>query len=147
MFVDVFLLLSGFLFCRILLIELERRQGKLNVLILYVGRYIRLTPAYLAIIGFYMTWFPSMGSGPLWQQRIEREQERCQSSWWTNILYINNYINSDKLVSIYLHFFLLRIYIICKQDIMRWMREQTKSFIIKLAWTVKSRLFQKSDLV
>lgn len=99
LFVDVFLLLSGFLFCRILLIELERRKGRLNVLILYIGRYIRLTPAYLAIIGFYITWFPSIGSGPLWQQRIEREQERCETSWWTNILYINNYINSDKLVS------------------------------------------------
>ncbi|KAI8121125.1 Nose resistant to fluoxetine protein 6 [Lucilia cuprina] len=97
LFVDVFLLLSGFLFCRILLIELERRKGKLNVLILYVGRYIRLTPAYLAIIGFYITWFPSIGSGPLWQQRIEREQERCQLSWWSNILYINNYIGSGKL--------------------------------------------------
>ncbi|TMW53381.1 hypothetical protein DOY81_001503, partial [Sarcophaga bullata] len=97
LFVDVFLLLSGFLFCRILLIELERRKGRLNVLILYIGRYIRLTPAYLAIIGFYITWFPNIGSGPLWQQRIEREQERCQTSWWTNILYINNYINSDKL--------------------------------------------------
>ncbi|KAM7346795.1 nose resistant to fluoxetine protein 6-like isoform 2-T2 [Cochliomyia hominivorax] len=97
LFVDIFLLLSGFLFCRILLIELERRQGRLNVLILYIGRYIRLTPAYLAIIGFYITWLPSIGSGPLWQQRMNREQERCETSWWANILYINNYINPGKL--------------------------------------------------
>lgn len=97
--VDVFLLLSGFLFCRILLIELHRRHGQINVLVLYIARWIRLTPAYLVIIGFYMTWFPSLGDGPLWQQRIEREQERCISSWFLNILYINNYFNIDKLVS------------------------------------------------
>ncbi|XP_067639934.1 nose resistant to fluoxetine protein 6-like isoform X2 [Eurosta solidaginis] len=96
LFVDTFLLLSGFLFCRILLIELERRGGRINPLVLYVGRYIRLTPAYMAIIGFYMTWFPSIGSGPLWQERIVREQERCQASWWLNILYVNNYFNTDK---------------------------------------------------
>ncbi|KAL9880686.1 nose resistant to fluoxetine protein 6-like isoform 2-T2 [Glossina fuscipes fuscipes] len=95
--VDVFLLLSGFLFCRILLVELRRRHGQINVLVLYVARWIRLTPAYLVTIGFYMTWFPSLGDGPLWQQRIEREQERCISSWFLNILYINNYFNVDKL--------------------------------------------------
>lgn len=96
---DTFLLLSGFLFCRILLIELERRRGHINPLILYAGRYIRLTPAYMAIIGFYMTWFPSIGSGPLWRERIVREQERCQASWWLNILYVNNYFHTDKFVS------------------------------------------------
>lgn len=96
LFVDTFLLLSGFLFCRILLVELERRRGRINPLILYAGRYIRLTPAYMAIIGFYMTWFPSIGSGPLWRERIVREQERCQASWWLNILYVNNYFNTDK---------------------------------------------------
>uniref|UniRef100_A0A1A9X1E4 Uncharacterized protein n=1 Tax=Glossina brevipalpis TaxID=37001 RepID=A0A1A9X1E4_9MUSC len=95
--VDVFLLLSGFLFCRILLIELHRRHGQINVFILYIARWIRLTPAYLVIIGFYITWFPSLGDGPLWQQRIQREQERCLSSWLLNILYINNYFNVDKL--------------------------------------------------
>ncbi|XP_018793001.1 PREDICTED: nose resistant to fluoxetine protein 6-like [Bactrocera latifrons] len=96
LFVDTFMLLSGFLFCRILLIELERRRGHINPLILYAGRYIRLTPAYMAIIGFYMTWFPSIGSGPLWRERIVREQERCQASWWLNILYVNNYFQTDK---------------------------------------------------
>ncbi|XP_017489344.1 PREDICTED: nose resistant to fluoxetine protein 6-like, partial [Rhagoletis zephyria] len=96
LFVDTFLLLSGFLFCRIMLVELHRRRGQINPLILYIGRYIRLTPAYMAIIGFYMTWFPSIGSGPLWPERIRREQERCQASWWLNILYVNNYFNTDK---------------------------------------------------
>ncbi|XP_023037117.1 nose resistant to fluoxetine protein 6 [Drosophila willistoni] len=97
LFADMFLLLSGFLLCRILLFELERRGGKVNPLMLYVARYIRLTPAYIAIIGFYMTWFPHIGSGPIWNERIGLEKERCQDSWWLNILYINNYFGTDKL--------------------------------------------------
>lgn len=40
--VDTFLLISGFLMCRLLLLELEKRNGKINVLYLYIMRYIRL---------------------------------------------------------------------------------------------------------
>lgn len=79
--------------------EVEKRKGRLNPLFLYFGRYIRLTPPYMVVIGFYMTWFLNIGSGPIWQERIEPQQERCISSWWLNILYVNNYINTDKLVS------------------------------------------------
>lgn len=97
LFVDTFLLLSGFLFCRICIKELERRQGKINFAVLYVFRYIRLTPAYLAIIAFYATWFPQIGDGPLWNSRIGLEQKRCEESWWLNILYINNYFGTENL--------------------------------------------------
>lgn len=39
--VDTFLLLSGFLFARLLLVELDKRNGKINFLLLYIFRYIR----------------------------------------------------------------------------------------------------------
>jgi len=39
--VDSFLLLSGFLFARLVLIELDKRRGKINFGILYIFRYIR----------------------------------------------------------------------------------------------------------
>lgn len=39
--VDSFLLLSGFLFARLVLIELDKRRGKINFGLLYVFRYIR----------------------------------------------------------------------------------------------------------
>lgn len=56
-----------------------------------------MTPAYLMMIGLYSTWFIRIGDGPLWKQRISLEQERCQQSWWKNILYINNYYGNDAL--------------------------------------------------
>lgn len=113
--VDSFLLLSGFLFARLVLIEMDKRRGKINFGMLYVFRYIRcvlkffkkafndltsirrLTPAYLAMIGLYSTWFIRIGDGPLWKQKISLEQERCQASWWKNLLYINNYYGNDEL--------------------------------------------------
>lgn len=97
--VDTFLLLSGFLFAHLLMVELEKRHGNVNFLVVFLGRYIRLTPAYLAVIALYSTWLPKLGSGPLWDSRMGLEQERCQSSWWINLLYVNNYIGTDKIVS------------------------------------------------
>lgn len=95
--VDTFLLLSGFLFARLLLLELEKRKGRINFLFLYIARYIRLTPAYLSIIALYATVLPRFGSGPLWNYRIGLEKERCEHSWWSNLLYINNYVDTDQL--------------------------------------------------
>ncbi|XP_058803541.1 nose resistant to fluoxetine protein 6-like [Phymastichus coffea] len=93
--VDTFLLLSGFLFSRILLQELDKRKS-VNFLFLYIYRYFRLTPAYMVIVGLYVTWLPRLDSGPLWS-RMRLENERCIASWWANVLYINNYVNTDKL--------------------------------------------------
>lgn len=95
--VDSFLLLSGFLFARLLLIELDKRHGKVNFGLLYIFRYMRLTPAYGAIIALYATWLPRLGSGPLWDQQMQLEQARCRESWWRNALYINNYLGTDRI--------------------------------------------------
>ncbi|XP_001237269.4 nose resistant to fluoxetine protein 6 [Anopheles gambiae] len=95
--VDTFLLLSGFLFARLLLLELDKRQGRLNFGLLYLFRYVRLTPAYLAVIALYATWLPRLGDGPLWTERMELEQRRCRQSWWLNVLYVNNYFGTDSV--------------------------------------------------
>lgn len=38
-----------------------------------------------------------MGDGPIWNSRISVEQERCENSWWKNLLYINNYFGNEQL--------------------------------------------------
>lgn len=97
--VDTFLLLSGFLFAHLVLVELENRGGRVNFGLLYVFRYVRLTPAYLAVIAVYTTWLPRLGSGPMWSERMTREQDRCKESWWLNVLYVNNYVGTESIVS------------------------------------------------
>ncbi|KRT80969.1 Acyltransferase, partial [Oryctes borbonicus] len=93
--VDTFLFLGGFLLCRILIQELDKRKGKVNLLIIYIGRYIRLTPSYIVVIGLYCTFLYRLGNGPLWNSLMSKEKERCLNSWWANVLYINNYVNTD----------------------------------------------------
>lgn len=39
--VDSFLLLSGFLFARLVLVEMDKRRGRINFGLLYIFRYIR----------------------------------------------------------------------------------------------------------
>lgn len=54
---------------------------------------------YAIVIAFYCTMFLKIGTGPLWDEKVGAEVERCRESWWTNVLYINNYVEPQKLVS------------------------------------------------
>lgn len=58
-----------------------------------------MTPAYALIILFYASVFYKAGSGPLWDSFIGVERDSCRSFWWTNLLYINNYVPTESLVS------------------------------------------------
>lgn len=61
-------------------------------------RYFRLTPAYAAVIALALV-FPLFSSGPLWRETVDAVAQPCYQSWWTNLLYINNFVKTDKLVS------------------------------------------------
>ncbi|WKY00016.1 hypothetical protein Q1695_014695 [Nippostrongylus brasiliensis] len=50
---------------------------------------IRFWPAYVFCVLFMWILFPELSAGPLW---IHTDTvERCSSSWWKNILFINNF--------------------------------------------------------
>ncbi|KAF4533053.1 hypothetical protein B566_EDAN002616, partial [Ephemera danica] len=95
--VDTFFTISGFLVCYLLLQEFARRKGRINFLALYIHRYVRLTPVYMVVLGVYTTLLGQLGSGPLWQRKVGTEVARCGATWWANLLYINNYVSTDKL--------------------------------------------------
>lgn len=58
-----------------------------------------MLPASLVIIFFYATLFYKLGSGPRWVEVVRPERDYCQKNWWTNLLFINNYVNSHHMVS------------------------------------------------
>ncbi|EEB12840.1 conserved hypothetical protein [Pediculus humanus corporis] len=93
--VDTFFLLSGFLTGNQMLKDFDSKKFKL--ISGYVHRYIRLTPVYILVVGFYATILYHLGSGPLWKARVSLEQDRCAKNWWTNLLYVNNYVNTQDL--------------------------------------------------
>jgi hypothetical protein len=58
----------------------------------------RLTPPYAFLIFFYATLLSHLGCGPLWQQWVGRNRDYCLANWWSNLLYINNYMNVPEMV-------------------------------------------------
>lgn len=63
-----------------------------------VFRYIRLTVPYGFVVLLSGVYFENAG-GPLWRHIYQREQLACRKNWWTNLLFINNYVGTDERVS------------------------------------------------
>ncbi|VDL82192.1 unnamed protein product [Nippostrongylus brasiliensis] len=97
--VDSFFLLSGllasYLFFKKLMKDkiIRDAQNPLMWLMIYVKRYTRLTPTYAVIMLFDVTLFTYVSYGPFWRPV---ELQGCRISWWTNFLYLNNFLLQDK---------------------------------------------------
>ncbi|CAG9857869.1 unnamed protein product [Phyllotreta striolata] len=112
--VDTFFVISGFLASYFTLCAVNDRFKFTHVFVIYIHRLLRMTPTYAVVLAFYCTIFYTLSDGPFWQERIGVEKERCSENWWTNLLYINNYVNADKLcmfqswyIACDMHYFLL----------------------------------------
>eukprot|EP01113_Clastostelium_recurvatum_P020526 TRINITY_DN242_c0_g1_i2.p1 TRINITY_DN242_c0_g1~~TRINITY_DN242_c0_g1_i2.p1 ORF type:complete len:679 (-),score=198.27 TRINITY_DN242_c0_g1_i2:79-1908(-) len=90
--VDVFFYISGFLVMFMLLKELNQKKGKLPWGLFYFHRYWRLTPVFAFIMLVYTTLTPYMVYGPLTYQYRGAKTDLCLENWWTNLLYINNFV-------------------------------------------------------
>ena len=63
----------------------------------FVLFFFRLTPAYMLVIMVFTCLMKFWGSGPMWPTG-NVPYDACKESWWTNILYVNNFVNLDKMV-------------------------------------------------
>lgn len=61
-----------------------------------INRLTRICPLYIFFIFFSSTWLIHVGSGPIWKLATEVERTHCRKNWWTNLLFINNYVNADE---------------------------------------------------
>uniref|UniRef100_A0AAG5DK72 Acyltransferase 3 domain-containing protein n=1 Tax=Anopheles atroparvus TaxID=41427 RepID=A0AAG5DK72_ANOAO len=96
---QTFLAMSGTLLAIQFLDFAEQRNGRVGFLYVpmaIVIRYIRLTPVYAFVMLFHATWLSKLQVGPLWRWGSETEQAYCRRNWWTNLLYINNYVRADQ---------------------------------------------------
>lgn len=95
--VDSFFFLSGLLVCYLCLKQLKKAGGSINWAMFYVHRYIRLTPVYMIVLMFYDTLWKYTLSGPYSMVTNQGEDNGpCEKYWWTNLLYINNFVPGDK---------------------------------------------------
>ncbi|EDV92469.1 GH24037 [Drosophila grimshawi] len=93
--VDTFFFLSGLLVVMVALRAMERSRGKLNVPLMYLHRYLRITPVLALAILVYMRFVPLLGSGPLIKTYARQVSFPCEKHWFWTLLYVQNYVLID----------------------------------------------------
>nr|XP_029732450.1 nose resistant to fluoxetine protein 6-like isoform X2 [Aedes albopictus] len=96
---QTFLAISGFLLTVLVMNHADKRKSSPGILFLLkatVYRYVRLTPVYAYVILLHATWLVRMQDGPRWKLGVETERAFCRRNWWTNLLYVNNYVHADQ---------------------------------------------------
>ena len=88
--VDVFFFLSGFLVAYLFLQELLTKRGAVHIAKVYFHRYYRLVFPIAAITMFASTLYRYIGSGPLWSSFSISFSYQCETTWWNNLLFIQN---------------------------------------------------------
>ncbi|XP_075235050.1 nose resistant to fluoxetine protein 6-like [Lycorma delicatula] len=93
--VDLFLMMGGLLLSYLFMDSMKHGR-KFNLGLFYLHRLVRILPTYAAVVLLGMTFYPKFRSGPLWKNTIERHKDNCLDHWWTNFLFINNYVHTDR---------------------------------------------------
>ncbi|XP_038213499.1 nose resistant to fluoxetine protein 6-like [Zerene cesonia] len=89
-FTDCFLLLSGTL-------TAYRTSTKTSAFNKLASRYLRLTPALLAILWFYAYIWDHISMGPRWGSLVTKNAQICQDGWWWNMFYLQNYFGLENM--------------------------------------------------
>lgn len=79
------------------------RKHKMNLPLLYLHRFIRLTPLFGVSFLFSMSLLRFFGSGPFWNTMLHFFNGECERYWWAALLYIQNFVNQNDIVSIFLN--------------------------------------------
>ncbi|OMJ79325.1 hypothetical protein SteCoe_20666 [Stentor coeruleus] len=90
--VDIFFSITGFFTSYFLIVQMEKTKGKIPWKLMYLNRYIRIVPTYAFVIGLNYFILPLLNSGPIWSNTRQRTVGDCDTYWWTNFLFINNFI-------------------------------------------------------
>ncbi|PSN39094.1 hypothetical protein C0J52_07346 [Blattella germanica] len=56
-----------------------------------------LTPPYALMVLLEATLQRHVSSGPIFNSSVDSIAEKCRKNWWTNLLYINNYVENKDM--------------------------------------------------
>lgn len=98
--VDSFFFLSGVLLVYTMLPVLDKAKGKVSIALYILHRLVRLLPAMVGALSIQFLW-PLLFRGPamLDNQVHDYMVASCEQNWWTNLLFISNWIEPSKMVS------------------------------------------------
>ncbi|KAH8235402.1 hypothetical protein KR038_007021, partial [Drosophila bunnanda] len=132
--VDSFFFLSGLLLVVIVLRTMDRTKGRINIPMMYLHRYLRLTPLLAIAILIYMKILPLMSSGPLRGSVAFDDYSSCEDTWYLTLLYVQNvatnrlcishswYLAVDMQLYLFAPFLLIALY--------RWGRKAAAGIIV-----------------
>lgn len=66
----------------------------------YLHRYLRLTPLLAISFLVSMSLLRFVGNGPVWPLTLDFLSKSCERYWWSTLLYVQNYVNPNDIVSI-----------------------------------------------
>ncbi|XP_045483781.1 nose resistant to fluoxetine protein 6-like isoform X2 [Harmonia axyridis] len=97
--VQTFFLISSWLLTYNVLKMFENEKKiELKVLFwMFINRYIRLTPTLAVVIGLHASFMRHASRGPFWDHIVGEDHRHCRNNGWTNLLYVNNYVNSEDM--------------------------------------------------
>uniref|UniRef100_A0A2A4K7P3 Acyltransferase 3 domain-containing protein n=1 Tax=Heliothis virescens TaxID=7102 RepID=A0A2A4K7P3_HELVI len=106
--VQTFVLISSFLLAYNLLLnsaDNPKKQLSITMLPLYLmHRIARISPLYLFVLGAATSWWAHAGAGPLWAPLVHAEAARCRGKWWTQALFVDNFVQPDDRCLIHMWF-------------------------------------------
>ncbi|XP_046738162.1 nose resistant to fluoxetine protein 6-like [Diprion similis] len=92
--VETFFVVGGFLMAYLLLKTMKSGK-RINWPLLYLRRYLRLTPSLAVVILFVSFLTNRFGNGPVWRTSLTAGVEGCKKNGWFNLLYLQNLINPE----------------------------------------------------
>ncbi|KRT82710.1 Acyltransferase, partial [Oryctes borbonicus] len=95
--VDTFMFLTGLLMAMSFLKVYNKPRTKFNIIIYYIHRYLRLTPALAVVYFLHVSVFLHLGDGPLWKYVTERTRENCLNRWASFFFYYQNYLDHNNM--------------------------------------------------
>lgn len=96
--VQSFLVIGGFLTACLFMMRVQKDKSSSFSLFLrgVIGRYVRFAPLLILTILIHSTWLYRLGNGPFWDRINFAERQFCRDNWWTNLLFLDNYINVER---------------------------------------------------
>ncbi|XP_046663102.1 nose resistant to fluoxetine protein 6-like [Homalodisca vitripennis] len=97
--VEIFLLVTGVHVTYKFFLQ-DRQGRKFRYFEFFLKYYLRLTFPLALVMLVYGTVAMHFTDGPIWRRLFEFLQLFCQKNWWSNLLYVSNYVNPYEMVSV-----------------------------------------------
>ncbi|KAI4463970.1 o-acyltransferase [Holotrichia oblita] len=95
--VDTFMFLTGLLMAMSFVKTHSKPKSNFNLIVYYVHRYLRLTPAAAVTYFLHVSLFMHMGNGPFWQYLTQRTRDNCLDRWSSFFFYYQNYLDHNNM--------------------------------------------------